>query len=150
MKQPALFLDRDGTLVHPSHYPSRPEQLRLYDGIGTELRLLQSMDLHMEGLSTLPSTAVECVRHFRHLRVLVIGDAMLDTYLEGTASRLCREGPVPVVRKTGEHRLPGGAANTAANLRRLGAEVFFLSIIGRDIAGTALRSDAGSSPVGRP
>jgi D-beta-D-heptose 7-phosphate kinase / D-beta-D-heptose 1-phosphate adenosyltransferase len=82
---------------------------------------------------------VELVRRFRGLRVLVIGDAMLDTYLEGTASRLCREGPVPVVRKTGEYYVPGGAANTAANLRALEAEVFFLSIVGRDIAGTRLR-----------
>ncbi len=47
MKQPALFLDRDGTLVHSVHYPSRPEQLRLYDGIGAELRLLQRMGLHL-------------------------------------------------------------------------------------------------------
>jgi D-beta-D-heptose 7-phosphate kinase / D-beta-D-heptose 1-phosphate adenosyltransferase len=86
------------------------------------------------------SMAVELVRRFRGLRALVIGDAMLDTYLEGTAARLCREGPVPVVRKTGEHRIPGGAANTAANLRALDAEVFFLSIVGRDVAGTALRS----------
>jgi D-beta-D-heptose 7-phosphate kinase/D-beta-D-heptose 1-phosphate adenosyltransferase len=84
--------------------------------------------------------AVELVRRFRGLRALVIGDAMLDTYLEGTASRLCREGPVPVVRKTGEYRIPGGAANTATNLRALDAEVFFLSIIGRDSAGAALRS----------
>ncbi len=83
---------------------------------------------------------VELVRSFRGLRVLVIGDAMLDTYLEGTASRLCREGPVPVVRKTGEYWVPGGAANTAANLRSLEAEVFFLSIVGRDIAGKRLRS----------
>ncbi len=83
---------------------------------------------------------VELVRNFRALRVLVIGDAMLDTYLEGTASRLCREGPVPVVRKTGEYYVPGGAANTAANLRALGAEVFFLSIIGHDLAGSRLRS----------
>ncbi len=83
---------------------------------------------------------VDLVRRFRGLRVLVIGDAMLDTYLEGTASRLCREGPVPVVRKTGEHCVPGGAANTAANLRALEAEVFFLSIVGRDTAGTRLRS----------
>ncbi len=37
----ALFLDRDGTLVHASHYPSRPEQLRLYDNIGPELQFLQ-------------------------------------------------------------------------------------------------------------
>src|SRR6266516_1464708 len=83
---------------------------------------------------------VDLVRRFRGLRVLVIGDAMLDTYLEGTASRLCREGPVPVVRKTGEHCVPGGAANTAANLRALEAEVFFLSIVGRDPAGAKLRS----------
>ena len=83
---------------------------------------------------------VELVRSFRSLRVLVIGDAMLDTYLEGTASRLCREGPVPVVRKTGEYYVPGGAANTAANLRALGAEVFFLSFVGHDIAGMRLRS----------
>src|SRR5437588_2001998 len=38
---PALFLDRDGTLVHPRHYPSRPEDLRLYDGLGPYLRCLQ-------------------------------------------------------------------------------------------------------------
>jgi D-beta-D-heptose 7-phosphate kinase / D-beta-D-heptose 1-phosphate adenosyltransferase len=84
--------------------------------------------------------AVDLIRRFRGLRALVIGDAMLDTYLEGTASRLCREGPVPVVRKTGEHRIPGGAANAAANLCALEAEVFFLSIVGRDAVGMRLRS----------
>ena len=40
-RAPALFLDRDGTLVHPRHYPSRPEDLRLYDGLGPHLRCLQ-------------------------------------------------------------------------------------------------------------
>ncbi len=43
----ALFLDRDGTLVHPRHYPSRPEQLHLYLGIGPTLRALQSAGLRM-------------------------------------------------------------------------------------------------------
>lgn len=37
----AIFIDRDGTLVHARHYPSRPEELVLYDGIGPKLRLLQ-------------------------------------------------------------------------------------------------------------
>ncbi|MDI3342040.1 MAG: PfkB family carbohydrate kinase [Sphaerobacter sp.] len=83
--------------------------------------------------------AVEVVRRFRRLRALVIGDAMLDSYLEGTAARLCTEGPVPVVRKTAEARAPGGAANTAANLRALGAEVVFLGLIGPDGAGALLR-----------
>ncbi len=41
MTAPALFLDRDGTLVHRRHYPSRPEDLRLYSGIGRPLRTLQ-------------------------------------------------------------------------------------------------------------
>ena len=41
MKSRALFLDRDGTLVHPRRYPSRPQDLRLYDGIGPGLRTLQ-------------------------------------------------------------------------------------------------------------
>ncbi len=40
-KRKAVFLDRDGTLVHPKHYPSRPEELQLYTGIGPELRALQ-------------------------------------------------------------------------------------------------------------
>ncbi|MBV9689813.1 MAG: HAD family hydrolase [Ktedonobacteraceae bacterium] len=41
MKHRAVFLDRDGTLVHPRHYPSRPEELRLYDGVGPYLRDIQ-------------------------------------------------------------------------------------------------------------
>lgn len=41
MKRRALFLDRDGTLVHPRHYPSRPEELCVYHGIGRELRRFQ-------------------------------------------------------------------------------------------------------------
>ena len=80
------------------------------------------------------------VLRFRHLRPLVIGDAMLDTYLEGMANRLCSEGPVPVVQKTNEEHAPGGAANTAANLRAMGAGVDFISIIGADASGTTLRS----------
>src|SRR5579863_10188077 len=87
-----------------------------------------------------PGNQVDLVRQFRQLRALVIGDAMLDTYIEGTAARLCAEGPVPVVSKTTERRIPGGAANTAANLRALGAKVDFLSITGKDMAGTLLRS----------
>ena len=86
-----------------------------------------------------PGNQVDLVRRFRQLRALVIGDAMLDTYVEGTAARLCTEGPVPVVSKTVERRIAGGAANTVANLRALGAEVDFLSITGRDMAGSLLR-----------
>jgi len=81
----------------------------------------------------------EIVRRFRRLRALLLGDVMLDTYLEGTAARLCREGPVPVVQKTAERRVPGGAGNAAANLRALGAEVTLVGVTGRDVAATLLR-----------
>jgi D-glycero-D-manno-heptose 1,7-bisphosphate phosphatase len=43
----AIFLDRDGTLTHPYHYPSRPEHLRLYDGIGLELARLQAQGFRL-------------------------------------------------------------------------------------------------------
>lgn len=82
---------------------------------------------------------VEIVRRFRQVRALVIGDAMLDTYMLGSAARLCSEGPVPVVTKAEEHRVPGGAANTAANMRALGASVQYLGIIGGDANGEILK-----------
>lgn len=86
------------------------------------------------------SNLIDVVQRFRGLRALVVGDVMLDRYLEGTASRLCSEGPVPIVRKTGERVFPGGAGNAAANLRSLGADVALLGLIGRDAAGERLQS----------
>jgi len=44
MVKKAVFLDRDGTLVYPRHYPARPEDLRLYEGIEAPLRMLQEAD----------------------------------------------------------------------------------------------------------
>src|SRR4051812_40685369 len=97
------------------------------------------------------ASAVDIVRGFPGLRVLVVGDAMLDTWLEGEAIRLCKEAPVPVVREASTTHCPGGAANTAANLAALGAEVSFVSLIGRDSAGEHLRQtlyQAGIDAVG--
>ena len=82
---------------------------------------------------------VDLVRRFAGLRAVVIGDAILDSYLRGTVVRLCSEGPVPIVSKTGQESSPGGAANTAANLRALGAEVRYLGIVGPDAAAAGLR-----------
>ncbi len=84
-------------------------------------------------------TSVEIVRRFRRLRALVVGDVMLDTYIDGAATRLCGEGPAPVVRKENERRAAGGAANTAANLRALGANVMLVGVVGRDTSATLLR-----------
>lgn len=76
---------------------------------------------------------------FSGLRVGVIGEAMLDSYLDGDSNRLCPEAPVPVVSISGRRDAPGGAANTAVNLHALGANVSFLSVIGDDAEATMLR-----------
>lgn len=86
-----------------------------------------------------PASAVDVVRGFPGLRALVVGEAMLDTWLEGEATRLCKEAPVPVVREASTARCAGGAANAAANLAALGAEVSFVSLVGSDAAGRGVR-----------
>ncbi len=76
---------------------------------------------------------------WQSLTVLVIGDAMLDSYLNGHADRLCREAPAPVVTVQQRQDVPGGAANTAANIASLGGRAWFLTAIGMDAAGDLLR-----------
>ena len=99
-------------------------------------------------LENAADAAVDVIQRFHDLRVLLIGDAILDTYVDGTSSRLCREAPVPVVVRQGEQRFPGGAANTAANLSALGAEVSFLGLTGDDAAGVAVRDALRAAGVG--
>ncbi|HEU4684771.1 MAG TPA: D-glycero-beta-D-manno-heptose 1-phosphate adenylyltransferase [Nitrospira sp.] len=72
------------------------------------------------------------------IRILVVGDAILDRYLAGSTSRLCREAPVPVVGVTMRQQAPGGAGNAAANASALGGQVTFLSLVGRDPEGRDL------------
>ncbi|MDB9526499.1 D-glycero-beta-D-manno-heptose 1-phosphate adenylyltransferase [Oscillatoria sp. CS-180] len=92
----------------------------------------------MPTLDTQTQRLLNQINRFPHLQVLVIGDAILDSYLQGTATRLCREAPVPIVDVAGAEQVPGGAANTAANVASLGGETYFLSVIGEDTAGDQL------------
>jgi len=69
---------------------------------------------------------------FTKLKVGVIGDVMLDTYMWGHVERISPEAPVPVVSlDKKEHRI-GGAGNVALNARSLGADVFILTVAGDD------------------
>ncbi len=74
----------------------------------------------------------------RDVRVLVVGDVMLDTYLWGNASRISPEAPVPVVRVGEESRALGGAANVAMNVVALGAGCTIAGSVGDDAAGREL------------
>jgi rfaE bifunctional protein kinase chain/domain len=80
------------------------------------------------------------VRRFAGTKVVVVGDVMLDRFIWGEVERISPEAPVPVVRVSRESERLGGAANVAANLARLGAEVFLVGIVGADPAAAQLRS----------
>lgn len=82
---------------------------------------------------------LDLIDAFAGVRVLVIGEAMLDSYLIGTTTRLCREAPVPVVALNERRDAPGGAANAAVNIASLGGSARFLSVVGGDAEGALLR-----------
>jgi D-beta-D-heptose 7-phosphate kinase/D-beta-D-heptose 1-phosphate adenosyltransferase len=65
-------------------------------------------------------------------RLLVVGDVMLDKYIWGEVARISPEAPVPVVRAIRQSEQPGGAANVAMNLARLGAQVVVAGFTGGD------------------
>lgn len=69
------------------------------------------------------------------VRVLVVGDVMLDRYWFGEVSRISPEAPVPVVRVNRNEERPGGAANVARNIAALSAQAALLSVTGDDEAG---------------
>lgn len=82
-------------------------------------------------MSTLPN--------FSSLKLLVVGDLMLDRYLKGSVKRISPEAPVPVISSCAQEDRLGGAANVAANLASLGCEVMLSGICGEDEQGQSLR-----------
>ena len=71
-------------------------------------------------------------QQFSFLKVGVIGDVMLDTYMWGNVDRISPEAPVPIVSLQKEEYRVGGAANVALNIQSLGATAFVLSVTGND------------------
>lgn len=75
---------------------------------------------------------------FENIKVLVIGDVMIDAYLFGKVDRISPEAPVPVVAVEKKENRLGGAANVALNLVALGAKPILCSVIGHDFEGNDL------------
>ncbi len=92
----------------------------------------------MTGAATSSGKLTAALPRFERARVLVVGDLMLDEYIWGAVSRISPEAPVPVVQVRSESVRLGGAANVAANLRALGAQVSLVGVVGNDIAGERL------------
>ncbi|MFM7751848.1 MAG: bifunctional heptose 7-phosphate kinase/heptose 1-phosphate adenyltransferase [Opitutaceae bacterium] len=78
------------------------------------------------------------LRRITRLRILVVGDVMLDHYIWGDATRISPEAPVPVIDIARDTWTAGGAANVALNLASLGARCTVAGYIGDDEAGQRL------------
>ncbi len=76
---------------------------------------------------------------FLNVKVGVIGDVMLDTYIWGQVDRISPEAPVPIVALHHKEYRIGGAGNVALNIASLGAKVSMLSVIGTDEEGNTLK-----------
>jgi len=77
----------------------------------------------------------ELFNSFERLRVLIVGDVMIDSYLKGSVDRISPEAPVPVILLHHREDLLGGAANVALNVKSLGAKPILCSVIGNDAQG---------------
>ncbi len=82
------------------------------------------------------------------LKVLVVGDVMLDEYWFGEVSRISPEAPVPIVKVERADERPGGAANVARNVVALGAQATLLSVVGADSTAQRLRSVLNEMGIG--
>ena len=72
---------------------------------------------------------------FSNLNVMIIGDAMVDSYLWGKVDRISPEAPIPIVTVTKQENRLGGAGNVSLNIQALGANPTLVSIIGDDEKG---------------
>ena len=82
----------------------------------------------------------ELFEKFRNIKVGVVGDVMLDTYMWGHVDRISPEAPVPIVALDSKEYRIGGAGNVALNAAALGAAVSVLSVMGDDEDGKLLKS----------
>jgi rfaE bifunctional protein kinase chain/domain len=81
----------------------------------------------------------ELINGFSRLKVLIIGDLMIDSYTWGRVSRISPEAPVPVVNVIRRESRLGGAGNVVLNIASLGANAVICSVIGDDAPGRELQ-----------
>jgi D-beta-D-heptose 7-phosphate kinase/D-beta-D-heptose 1-phosphate adenosyltransferase len=91
--------------------------------------------------------ARDLIGRFAGVRVLVVGDVMLDRFIVGRVTRISPEAPVPIVRFESEHLRLGGAANVAHNIAVLGGRASLVGIVGVDAAATVLRAQLGTAGI---
>ncbi len=81
---------------------------------------------------------LEILDRFDRVKVVLIGDLVLDRFILGTPKRISREAPVIILRHEGQRDIPGGGANALANLHALGVQAVPVGVVGNDDHGSAL------------
>ncbi len=84
---------------------------------------------------------------FHAVRVMVLGDVMLDRFVYGSVERISPEAPIPVLNVERSLDMPGGAANVARNIAAMGARVILLGVTGEDAWAHDLRTQLACSPT---
>lgn len=90
---------------------------------------------------------IELLEAMSRQSVLVVGDAMLDIYMIGDVERISPEAPVPVVTVRDRKYMLGGAANVAANVAAIGAQVVLVAAVGDDRRGEQLRTELAAAGI---
>ena len=80
-------------------------------------------------------TLTDIAQKFNELKVMIIGDVMVDAYVWGSVERISPEAPVPVVHVDKREIRMGGAANVAKNVSALGAQPILCALVGNDSQG---------------
>lgn len=93
----------------------------------------------MDNIQSLKYPRLQDVVHsFVKVKVLVVGDLILDEFIWGQVSRISPEAPIPVVWVKSESFVPGGACNVANNIRSLGGKADVVGVIGNEGRGRML------------
>jgi D-beta-D-heptose 7-phosphate kinase / D-beta-D-heptose 1-phosphate adenosyltransferase len=88
--------------------------------------------------------------HFANRSVLVMGDVMLDRYVDGDVRRISPEAPIPVLRARTRRAVLGGAANVAQNIAALGGRALLVGVVGLDDAANEIGRVVSGSPLINP
>lgn len=83
----------------------------------------------------------ELYKSTRPRPVLVVGDIILDRYLDGTVERISPEAPVQVFEVGVECESLGGAANVAVNVAAMGAKAHLVGVVGKDDGSATVRAE---------
>lgn len=89
------------------------------------------------------ASLIELIASAAGKRIVCVGDVMLDRFVYGEVSRISPEAPVPIMRRTREAAMPGGAGNVARNLASLGLRTGLIGVVGDDPEGRELAALLG-------